>query len=473
MQKAGKSAQNASKELSGLRSERQGILDEVERIRSEHFHDCEKNYPDEDYWGNSNIELQKSSPWMSKKLQIFREQLFWSAVRLHKYFIILSRKPLSSNITALKRLLVNNDLPSSQLLNVRSLWASLFLIVPVISSTFASVYRLFKHLKQEEIGWLMIDEAGQASPHHAVGAIWRSKRVIVVGDPLQLEPIVTLPKVLSCKLYRHHHVDPVYDVVLQSVQTLSDMSNPIGTFIGNNEEKIWVGAPLIVHRRCVGPMFSVSNQIAYNGLMIQATEPKLSAIEQYFNHSLWISPQNEFANDLGSHWIEAEGRIACYIIHVLIKKMNTLPSVYIITPFVSVKTALIDYIKQQCLKEWKQFLPEAEAKSLYKKLYEMIGTVHTFQGKQADAVILLLGGNIRKRGAIAWASAKPNILNVAVTRAKKLLYVIGSIKEWGDQPHFSELSANMQVVCDRKSFKEKCLIKTQDIHANELADMTH
>lgn len=63
----------------------------------------------------------------------------------------------------------------------------------------------------------------------------------------------------------------------------------------------------------------------------------------------------------------------------------------------------------------------AERNELMPKLLKMIGTIHTFQEKQADIVILLLGGNKRKRGAIIWAAGKPNILNVAITRAKKLL----------------------------------------------------
>ncbi|WP_217618805.1 AAA domain-containing protein, partial [Achromobacter sp. GbtcB20] len=71
------------------------------------------------------------------------------------------------------------------------------------------------------------------------------------------------------------------------------------------------------------------------------------------------------------------------------------------------------------------------------------GTIHTTQGKEADVVILVLGGNPQNPGAKDWAAQKPNLLNVAVSRAKSRLYVIGDRQAWSQRRNFSVLAAKI------------------------------
>jgi len=74
-------------------------------------------------------------------------------------------------------------------------------------------------------------------------------------------------------------------------------------------------------------------------------------------------------------------------------------------------------------------------------LTDRIGTIHTVQGKGADSVILVLGApKASQSGARSWAAGTPNILNVAVSRAKQNLYVVGSYGAWRGVGHAIELA---------------------------------
>jgi superfamily I DNA and/or RNA helicase len=79
-----------------------------------------------------------------------------------------------------------------------------------------------------------------------------------------------------------------------------------------------------------------------------------------------------------------------------------------------------------------------------KWLEDRVGTIHTFQGREADTVILLLGAPAKaQNGAREWAAGTPNILNVAVSRAKQNLYVVGSRKVWSSVGFVSDMSSEL------------------------------
>ena len=422
------------------------------RSSENHLRDLEKEYIEklaiysqfENRIEDDEEEREKSSPWThDENFQEARSRVFVEALNLHKALIDANAFEIRNNLWRVEEVLTNKIGRSTQHEEaVQHAWATLFLCVPVVSTTFASFSRLFPQLWDNKIGWLLIDEAGQASAKQAVGAIMRSKRVVVVGDPLQLEPITGLPGSIQKILHEEigAHKDSLSDRT--SVQKRADFTEVHGTYLESDEgEDIWVGSPLRVHRRCCSPMFDISNKITYKGLMIQGKKFDRGTLPM----SEWIdvvSPLND------SHWIEDEGIRAVELIRELCQEHKIEENdIYMISPFRDVVRGLTTLFKKEKLLQPKS------------KKDKRIGTIHTVQGKESKVVILVLGSDPENNGARQWASDKPNLLNVAVTRAKERLYIIGNKNNWKDKPYFSDALELLSFDPIAISYNEEELVK--------------
>ncbi|MEH1125782.1 AAA domain-containing protein [Micromonospora sp. CPCC 206061] len=382
-----------------------------------------RHYPDATWW-KERERRELTALWTDKEWNLARGEMFLAALRLHKAFLRHMPTEMRRNLQAAMDLVsgdVPDDVPQQATL---AAWRSLFFVVPVVSTTFASYARLFGHLGKESLGWLLIDEAGQATPQNAVGALWRTKRAVVVGDPLQLEPITALPFRAEQAIRNDFGVDEQWLASRTSVQRLADRLTPLGTWLSDEDDSTWVGVPLTVHRRCDQPMFDIVNAIAYDGLMIdgtgQSAAERFDAAYPTLPPSKWIDVSGGAAQ---GHWIPDEGRHLDRILDTLADLQFDMSEVMVIAPFRAIARQVSGRSRR------------------YPGL--IAGTVHTAQGKQADIVILVLGSDPQRPGARQWAASKPNLLNVAVSRAKRRLYVIGDRRAWAPQRHFSVLAANL------------------------------
>lgn len=398
----------------------------------------EINFPDDEYWYDfsNNKNAQIRCPWTSKGINTLREELFLEALELHKSFILNTANYTGENMNLFFNLVNRNLKANDEYLYTNDIIQAFFLVVPIISTTFASLGRLFRNINREQIGWLLIDEAGQGTPQSAAGAIWRAKNTIIVGDPLQIEPIMTIPYDLISKFGECYKIDDKYKESL-SIQSFADEINLYGTYRHVNGIKIWIGCPLRVHRRCIEPMFDIFNTIAYDNKMIYAsTEPKNDDFT--VSKSMWKSIKGTANNP---HYVPEQGNyIFELVVKEFLKSKTKVPSLYIITPFTTVK----DGLKNLFFKDSRLFNQlclhkvELKEKTINNWINSYIGTVHTFQGKQADTVIFCLGVDSSQKGhaAISWACSKPNILNVAVSRAKYRFVVVGDEYLWKDVKYF-------------------------------------
>ncbi len=391
---------------------------------------------DETFFHLAHAKRHQLTPWFPPEAQKIRDDVFIAAMNLHRAFVDAAAKPLRHNLGALMNAFTTQTLPDAgkQAL-LPDLWASLFLVVPMISTTFASVNRMLGKLPSESLGWLFVDEAGQAVPQAAVGAILRTRRAVVVGDPMQIEPVVVLPDTLTHAICRRFGVDPDgYGAPSASVQTLADAASAYGTEFEAKIGSRVVGVPLLVHRRCREPMFGISNAIAYSGLMVPAKPPGSSPIEGVLGPSKWIhiegGGEDKWCREEGDEVLRLLGHLA---------RARVKPDLYIITPFVIVADRLRERVRASgVLSSW-------EIDEEWRWINERIGTVHTAQGREAEAVILVLGAPYpAQTGARNWAGGRPNLLNVAVTRAKEVIYVIGNRQLWREAGLFGELDKRLQ-----------------------------
>ena len=418
----------------------------------------------------TSTDAQVANPWFTQRYNREREKLFGYAMRMNKEFVVSSNHCRDNFVTLShywglrmgdenERILFHQE---DKELMVPALFQTLFLLVPVLSSTFASVGRLLRDITQPGvIGTLVVDEVGQAQPQMALGALYRSRRAVIVGDPKQVEPVVTDDLILLRKAYQDPALKP-YKKKTLSVQAFADGLNRFGTYLDNGTEyPEWVGCPLLVHRRCISPMYDISNEISYNGIMKQQTRPPKpeKAARFIYEKSQWINVKGEEKGNK-NHFVEAQARKVCELLEIAFSK-NPEPGIYIISPFTTVVAGIRKYIDQYC----KENTGRTRINSRYILDHDQkkIGTVHTFQGKEADEVIFLLGCDPGEgaKGAVRWVNR--NIVNVAATRAKFRLYVIGDEDAWKES---ACISAAKNII-DTFAIKEIKSILEQDLPEEE------
>lgn len=273
---------------------------------------------------------------------------------------------------------------------------------------------------------------------------------MLLGDPLQLEPVTQVPDAVQEALRRcHPGVADEWLPSATSAQGLADRVNRWGTSVtwelrDGRTEQIWIGAPLRVNRRCEEPMFGISNTIAYQGLMVRGTGKERFPGPPHpdYPDSSWVDVDPD--GDDGK-WVPAQGEALATMVSRLLRSGVRWEQIRVLSPFRDV----IGGCKDRCREETDQWRRDASSLTSCKLgrdqidafIQENIGTVHTMQGREADVVILVLGTDRSRRGkAREWASRPANLLNVAVSRARRRLFVVGSYAEWAGHPNFSVLA---------------------------------
>lgn len=339
-------------------------------------------------------ELQVSNFWFDDDYREEQSRLFIKALAVRKQFIYDNKKHFEKALWIWEKP-QNYSMRDNASDLYKAAWDWVNFTVPVISTTFASFNSMFRCLPENSIGNVFIDEAGQALPQASVGAIFRSKRIMAVGDPSQIQPVQTMDKNILGFLAQHHKIASKY--LVSSTQELMDSASRYGF---KKQDGTWIGLPLWVHRRSSDPMFSISNKISYDNLMVQGKE-EAQGLGEWFD--VGGGAKEKFVPEQ-----------ADYLKEELRKRHEEFDDIYVITPFKNVSVQLAKELDKI------GFTKRENGKPIN------VGTVHTFQGKENKIVYFVLGADNMSEGAARWAVSEPNILNVAATRAKEEFYIIGN-----------------------------------------------
>lgn len=261
---------------------------------------------------------------------------------------------------------------------------------------------------------VVVDEASQCDIASAIPLIYRAKQLVVIGDPLQLKHISKvesyeeryLQDKLNLSTYQFNYVNnSLYDHC-DSLAKISKMSSVL----------------LTEHFRCHPEIINYSNEIFYRIKFGQDLTVKTKAEDFIIEPKgiYWVDVVGTQHNERNSNIAEVDKAIALAT-SLAAKHPNA--SIGITTPF------------RHQANELKERIPEHIRNRV------TADTVHRYQGDEKDIMILSLvvTGN-SSPGKVNWINNKvPYLINVAVTRARNTLYIVGNAGYCMDLPGDSPL----------------------------------
>lgn len=278
------------------------------------------------------------------------------------------------------------------------------LIFPVITCTLQSIRNMLPWTEQCA-DRVIVDEAGMIPLHQTFPLLVRTRKAIVVGDPLQIEPIANQSQQTLERYRREAFIqqgltqEDYYRYSPDEIDTATTYHRAAGATGKDNDPE--QGIRLLEHYRCQPNIIAFCDRIANYGL-IPKKEPKASLIKA---NLIAYHVDGSISANVNQYEI----RTIHEVIRHLVKYGYSLEEIGVISAF----RTQADALRKSLFKEFPQ-------------LKNAIGTVHTFQGSERR-VIILSTKVCRRQDSVTWINRRPNLLNVAVSRAKELFILVGNL----------------------------------------------
>ena len=296
--------------------------------------------------------------------------------------LIIHAKSLVSKKAMLQnRLLENEDF--KPLLNAFPCWST---------TTYAISNSL--PLKPALFDVVIIDEASQCDIASCFPILYRAKKAVIVGDDKQLPHLSFLEKAKEQSFLNQYNIDDKYQLMWRfRTNSMFDLAN----YYSVN--------PVLLdeHFRSPRPIIEFSSKEFYGGrIKIMKQTP-----ESYCPVELIRVPEGKVDVDITRNTVEAEAVIKKIQDIIASDDPENPTSIGVLSPF----RGQVDLIK-------KDIMQVFSLETIQRHSIE-VGTAHTFQGDEKDIMLMSWAIADNSKPQSLTFLQKPNLFNVAITRARK------------------------------------------------------
>lgn len=252
---------------------------------------------------------------------------------------------------------------------------------------------------------VIIDEASQCAVPHMIPLLFRARHALVIGDVMQLAHIASIAPDQETAIRRGTGLRADW---LEKNRLAFRRHSAF-----HAAERAAGGSILLdEHFRCHPDIAAISNDLFYGGALTVLTDPR-SRPALARPAVTWARVSGHALRPgSGGSWVNAaEINKVAECVDYLLKHLPPDATIGVVTPFTGQKDAL------------RRRLPREDR--------IRVGTVHTFQGGERDAMVFsLVAGDGMHPAAINWVAGQLNLWNVAITRARSHLIVVGNAELW-------------------------------------------
>lgn len=260
---------------------------------------------------------------------------------------------------------------------------------------------------------VVIDEASQCTVADLVPLLYRARRALVIGDPHQLQPVNGLTVQDDRRIQAVHGLSPDELDDRSLAYTGSSAYHAAASALASaGGEVLWLDE----HYRCHPDIVASVNRRFYGDrLAVRTDTAGLAAPEDPAVR--WVDVRGRCTRPGGRSCLNVDEADA--VVELLRELWTDLPkhaSIGVVSPF----TAQVREIERRLGRDAQHRI--------------RVGTAHTFQGGQRDVVVVspaAATGVHQSSGQ--WALRQQNLWNVAVTRARSRLYIVGDRRYWAER----------------------------------------